>query len=191
MSSKENPKKNIASFTSINQQDINNEEQEFLVNHELITSISQTLTLVLEENKKLQNYKQIVKHQSKHSFSASTIPSISLYNYLKRIQGYSNINDSTLVLGLIYTDRICELAQITLTYYNIHRLLFCAILAAIKYNEDVYYENSYYAQIAGIKNKELKRIEYDFLSLINFNLFVHDSLFTKYHNYLHSSDTFK
>lgn len=191
MSLKDNQKIKTSSISNTTQQETSNKDPDFLVNHELISSISQTLTLVLEENKKLKNYKQIVKHQSRHSFSASTIPSISLYNYLERIQGYSNINDSTLVLGLIYTDRICELAQITLTYYNIHRLLFSAILAAIKYNEDVYYENSYYAQIAGIKNKELKQIEYNFLSLINFNLFVHDSLFTKYHKYLYSSTSFK
>ena len=163
----------------------NNDNEEIdAINKDLIFGISKTLNLVLEENKKLPDYKAIVKQQSKMPFSAAAVPAIPIFDYLIRIQTYSGLDKTTLIVTLIYIDRICEIAQITITYYNIHRLLFAAALIAIKYNEDCYYENSYYAQIAGVTTKELKRIEYTFLDLINFNLFVEDKQYVKYKNYL-------
>ena len=85
------------------------------------------------------------------AFSSSIIPNISIEEYLIRIQTYANIEKNTLILSLIYIDRLCKIASITLTYYNIHRILFISILISIKYNEDQYYNNKYYAEIAGVK----------------------------------------
>ena len=152
----------------------------------LIQSISKTLSLILEQNKKLNDYNQIVMLQSKMVFSAHSIPKISLFDYLTRIQTYSSIEAPTLICSLIYIDRICDIAGITLTYYNIHRILFAAVLTSIKYNEDVFYDNNYYAQVAGVRTKELKMIEYNFLELIEFNLFILEEEYLKYKNYLES-----
>ena len=108
------------------------------------------MTLILEENKNLKNYKDIIQKQSKMIFSASSVPGISIIDYLERIQTYSNLEKSTLISSLIFIDRFCELSKTTLTYYNIHRILFASIIIAIKYNEDSFYDNKYYAEIAGI-----------------------------------------
>ena len=153
-------------------------------NYLIIKSINNTLTCLLEENKKLINYHQIIRLQRKMPFNSHSIPSISILEYLKRIQMYSNIESSTLICSLIYIDRLCNSGQIILTYYNIHRILFAAILISIKYNEDRYYENIYYAKIAGISTRELKNIEYNFLAIINFNLFISEKEFLKYKKYL-------
>jgi len=149
-------------------------------NLDLIKSISSALTTILEENKKLDNYKEIVKKQSKMIYSASSIPNISINDYLIRIQTYSNIEKSTLILTLIQIDQICKKADIILTYYNIHRLLFAAVLISIKYNEDSYYDNKFYSEIAGVKLKELKMMEYTFLELNDFNVFVNDEDYEQY-----------
>ena len=164
------------------------EKEEVHLDLNLIEAISQTLTTILEENKKLSNYKEIVKNQSKIAFSASSIPSITIKDYLIRIQTYSNIEKSTLILSLIYVDRLCEVADLTLTYYNIHRILFTAVLMAIKYNEDNFYDNNFYAEIAGVKLKELKLIEYTFLDLIDFQMFVDDETLEKYKLYLENNE---
>ena len=92
-----------------------------------------------------------------------------------------------MILSLIYIDRLCKLGNIVLTYYNIHRILFTAILLAIKYNEDEFFENNYYADIAGIKICELKVIEYNFFCICDFNLFVNDDIFINYSRYLNDS----
>ena len=156
------------------------EKEPQIQNLDLIRSISSALTTILEENKKLDNYKEIVKRQSKMIYSANSIPNISINDYLIRIQTYSNIEKSTLILTLIQIDHICRKADIILTYYNIHRLLFAAVLISIKYNEDSYYDNKFYSEIAGVKLKELKMMEYTFLELNDFNVFVNDEEYEQY-----------
>ena len=163
------------------------EKEELNLDLDLIEAISQTLTTILEDNKKLNNYKEIIKNQSKMVFSATTIPSITIKEYLIRIQTYSHIEKSTMILSLIYIDRLCEIADITLTYYNIHRILFAAVLMAIKYNEDNFYDNNFYAEIAGVKSKELKMIEYTFLDMVDFKMFIDDETFEKYKLYLENN----
>ena len=148
-----------------------------LQNINLIKAISQTLISILENSKKINNYKEILKKQSKMAFNANLIPNISIEQYLIRIQTYGNMEKSTLIISLILIDRLCQRANLTLTYYNIHRILFTAILISIKYNEDTYYDNKYYADIAGVKLKELKLLEYSFINLIHFNLFIQDDIF--------------
>ena len=168
-------------------QEKKNEEdspQSKLPNFDLIRAIAITLNSILETNKNLENYKEIIRDQSRQVFSANIIPSISVKDYLIRIQTYSNIERSTLIISLIYIDRFCNKAKVTLTHYNIHRILFSSILMGVKFNEDNFYDNKYYAQIAGVKVKELKILEYHFIKLLNCELFVGRDLYDKYEAYL-------
>ena len=153
-------------------------------NKPLISAISETLNMILEQNKSLENYKDIIKQQSKMPFSANSIPEISIQDYLIRIQTYSNIEKSTLIISLIYIDRICENSNLNLTYFNIHRILFAAVLMSIKYNEDNFYDNKFYAEIAGVKLKELNMIENNFTDMIDFKYYVDDETYEKYKDYL-------
>ena len=164
------------------------EEDSQINNLEIINSISDTLSTILEKNKKIKNYKEILINQNTMCFSSYSIPNITIYEYLIRIQKYTLIEKNTLILSLIYIDRICQLNKIVLTYYNIHRILFASILIAIKYNEDEFYENKFYAEIAGIKVTELIIIEYNFFCMCDFNLYVNDDIFINYSRFLNKSD---
>jgi hypothetical protein len=159
-------------------------ENEEIQNIELINAISNTLTTILEKNKKLKNYREILKKQSMMYFSAYTIPNISIKDYLIRIQNYSLMEKSTLILSLILIDHMCKKSNIVLTPYNIHRILFSSVIISIKYNEDSYYDNNFYAQIAGIKPNELKLLEYKFLELNDFDVYVTDVEYEQYEQYL-------
>ena len=191
------------SFESENVSDVDEEEgdtkktnssnkedspQSILPNYDLIMAISTTLNSILDQNKHLDNYKEILKAQSPTVFSGNLIPNISIKDYLLRIQNYANIEKSTLILSLIYIDRLCNQGKVTLTYYNIHRILFSAVLISIKYNEDNFYDNKYYAQIAGVKLKELKTLEYFFIKMLNCNLYVNREDYDKYEGYLDNYD---
>ena len=168
-------------------QEKKNEEdspQSKLPNFDLIRAIAITLNSILETNKNLENYKEIIRDQSRQVFSANIIPSISIKDYLIRIQTYSNIERSTLIISLIYIDRFCNKAKVTLTHYNIHRILFSSILIGVKFNEDNFYDNKYYSQIAGVKLKELKVLEYNFIKMLNCELYVSRDLYDKYELYL-------
>ena len=159
-------------------------EEPKVKNLKLINSISNSLTTILEENKKLDNYKAIIKKQNKMIFSSNSIPNISINDYLKRIQTYSEIEKSTLIIALILIDHTCKKYGVILNYYNIHRVLFGSILISIKYNEDTYYDNKFYSEIAGVKLKELKLIEYAFLELNDFNVFINIKEYDQYSKYL-------
>ena len=164
------------------------EEHKQFPNINLIKAISQTLETILEDNKNRPNYKDILKKQSSMIFSSSNIPNISIENYLKRIQTYSNIEKNTLIISLIFIDRLCKISNLTLTYHNIHRILFTAILISIKYNEDNFYDNKYYSQIGGVKLKELRALEYNFVNMVHFKFFVNEEIFEKYRLYLDNFD---
>ena len=153
-------------------------------NINLINAISKTLTTILESNKKLKNYRDIIKKQCMMYFSANSIPNISIKDYLIRIQNYSKMEKSTLILSMILIDHMCKKSNIVLTIYNIHRILFSSVLISIKYNEDSYYDNNYYAQIAGVKPNELQLLEYKFLELNDFNVYVKDTEYEQYEKYL-------
>ena len=166
-----------------------NEKEEELVlnklpNSDLIKAISQTLETILEENKNNPDYKEIVKNKKKMPFISDSIPGISIEDYLIRIQTYANMEKNTLIVSLIFIDRLCKIADLTLTYYNIHRILFTSVLLSVKYNEDTFYDNKFYAEIAGVKLKELNLLEFTFTKMINFRLFINNDIFEKYVQYL-------
>lgn len=54
---------------------------------------------------------------------------------------------------------------------------------AIKYNEDCIYDNDFYSKVGGVAKKDLNKLEFNFLTLIEFNLFVNDETYNKYNDY--------
>ena len=152
-------------------------------NNIFLKKMSDLLTDICDESKKETNlfYKPL-------KCFYSNIPYISIKDYLEHIYKYSKINSSTIVLILIYIDRICNVTKCKLSYYIIHKLILGAMILAIKYNEDVFCSLKFYAKLGGITLNELRNLEVNFISLINFNLFVSDELFSKYNDYLLSSD---
>jgi hypothetical protein len=151
----------------------------------IIEKISDLLSDICQENKKESN---LFSNPLK-CFYTRNIPLISIKDYLEHIYKYTKINSSTIVLILIYIDRICNIHKGKLSYYNIHKLILGSMIIAIKYNEDEYYSMKFYAKIGGVTLVELCNLEYNFLSLINYNLMVNDDLFHKYNDYILSSDS--
>ena len=117
-------------------------------------------------------------------FISKKIPSVSIKSYLDRLAKYSKIENNTLLLILIYIDKVCDINKIRLNYFNIHKMILASMLVAIKYNEDDYYSNSFYAKVGGVSKSEIDVLEYEFLVLIDFNLYVSDDLFLKYYDYI-------
>ena len=154
---------------------INKEEQ-------IITStieiISELFINICEENKE----KKCNKNFLIKSFTNNFIPSISIKDYLLRLSKHSKVNESTIILILIYIDRICNLNNFVLNYYNIHKLILASFVLSVKYNEDNYYSMIFYSKIGGVSLFELNNLEYEYLILIRYNLFIQQELFDKYYN---------
>ena len=161
------------------------ESEEVKEGRRILQKISDLLTDICEESKKEPNlfYKPL------KCFYSKNIPLISIKDYLEHIYKYTKINTSTIILILIYIDRICNIHKCKLCYYNIHKLILGSMIIAIKYNEDEYYSQKFYAKIGGVTLAEICNLEYNFLSLINYNLFVNENLFGKYNDFILSTDS--
>ena len=117
-------------------------------------------------------------------FISKKIPGITIKDYMNRLLKYSKAFNGIFIIILIYLDTICTKHTINLNYNNIHKFILAAFIAAIKFHEDEYYSISYYAKLGGITQKELINLEYEFLSLIDFKLYINQELYDKYYDNL-------
>ena len=177
-----------------NEENINEKKKELIkkdfidvevnINQNLNSSISITLLNLISENRSKHNYKKLLKKQKNNIFNSLKVPKLSIGDFLYRITYYTKVNDETLISSLILIDRYCKKNKIILTVYNIHYLLFISILVTIKFMEDKFFSNKYYAAICGIKLSLLNKMEYEFLCGIKFELFIDKDFFTQYQNLL-------
>ena len=177
---KESPQSNYSSNSSNTSQTSSSNDISI---SKFIYSISQVLHNIITQNK--MNDRGSTQRPN-NRFHTTKVPQISIYDYLLRIKTYSQLEDTTLIISLILIDRFVQQSNISLNYNNIHRILFTAVLLSIKYNEDNIFTNNYYAEIAGVSVKELFNLENDFLSLVNFNLYIDPTLFAQYNLYLNN-----
>ena len=148
--------------------------------HKALITMADLLTDICEESSKDKDTNnKLIK-----PFLSKKIPSISIEKYLVRLVSHSKMEISTLILILIYIDKICKNNKFRLNYFNIHKLIVTSMLISIKYNEDDFFSNSFYAKVGGVSIRELNHLEYEFLSLIDFDLYVDEDLFSKYSNYI-------
>ena len=117
-------------------------------------------------------------------FNSKKVPAITINKYIMRIVKYSHPAYASIITTLIYIDKICETSNLILTNINIHRLLLSCFLLSIKFNEDDYYSNEYYAKVGGISLDELNKLEETILSLLDFSLFIDDELYDNYEKQL-------
>jgi len=55
-------------------------------------------------------------------------------------------------------------------------------MLAVKFFDDVYYSNAYYAKVGGVKTKEVNTLEQHFLRLIDWQLAVTPQEYEQYRN---------
>ncbi len=101
------------------------------------------------------------EHTEISAFTAIKRPSVDLESYFQRIYKYMECSDSCYILALIYIKRI-QAKGIAFDRLTKHRLLLVSVLAAVKFIEDSFYQNEYYAQVGGINLKELNNMEQQF-----------------------------
>ena len=157
-----------------------NNPEEKNINEIFLNKFNLTLETVIEVNKELSNYEDILNKQKNMSFTSKYIPSITVIKYLERIMHYTEAEESTFIIALIYIDRIGKISNIILTPFNVHKLIFVSVLLAIKYNEDTIFNFNYYSLISGMSINELQQLEVDFIILLKFKLYINKKEFNNY-----------
>ena len=113
-------------------------------------------------------------------FQSSSVPGISVLDYLYRVSNYAKCSDSCFIIALVYLDRLIETRSVALTVLNVHRLIITSVLVAAKMYEDEYFNNSFYARLGGVSVAELNALELEFVKLISFCTHVDLQIFNRY-----------
>lgn len=141
--------------------------------------IAELLKDIVEENShKSQDVKKI-------KFHTKNPPKKSLTKYIKRLIKYFEPEKSTLIISIIYIDKIFyqekeKEENLFLTYNNIYKVFLTSLILAIKFNEDYLEDNEFFAKHGGISLKELNKLEREFLSFIDYNLFIDNDVYEIY-----------
>ena len=181
---KDNLNSSLLSEKSISTNDGNiTEDEESLIelakvkNVKLSSLISKVLEKIINNNKINKRYKL-----RRDIFTGKSLPKITLIDYINRIITYSDSEINTIICSLIYIDRINKIKAIN--EFNIHRIFFTAVLISIKYNEDIIFNNDYYSKVAGVKLNEINKMELEFISLLDFNLYIDPEEFGSYKQFI-------
>ena len=146
----------------------------------LINIIGDTIENLIKYKQKINKLED--NYQNKISFNLKEIPNITITNYLKRLIKYSNPELSTLILGVIYFDRICNNGNIIFNFFNVYKLLLISFVLAIKFNEEYFETNQYYSKIGGLNLNNFNKLEIKVLEIINYDLYVYEDLYVNYLN---------
>ncbi|KAI4338768.1 hypothetical protein MLD38_023782 [Melastoma candidum] len=118
-------------------------------------------------------------------FHGLTRPAISVQQYLERIFKYANCSPCCLVVAYVYLDRFSRRQpSLPINTFNVHRLLIASVLVAVKFMDDIYYNNAYYAKVGGISTAEMNFLEVDYLFGLGFDLSISPTTFYDYYNNL-------
>ena len=180
---KKNLNSSFESENTINSIEVKYEdlEKEYSLSEEqlkLISSISQKLEKIIENN----NYYEYNNDEHNlliNAFNSKEFIDIPIYEFLTRIIMYFNCQDSSLIISLIYLDKLI-MKNINTNKYNIYQLLFTCLLISVKYNEDNIYKNNYYSEIIGITLEELNLLEYNLYYLLDFNAYIKNETYEYY-----------
>ena len=96
----------------------------------VIDTISDILEEIVKENEE-SNQNSDDDTPAMCAFSSKKPPKITNSKYFKRIMKYSKPEPSTLIISLIYIDKLCENANFVLNSHNIHRIILASLMLAI------------------------------------------------------------
>lgn len=147
------------------------------MNHKEKLEISFLINFLNDNLEKKENEKSdvyTIKH-SKHK----------LDNYIYRICKYFNkISDGSFelstifIMALVYIDKYSNMTNRKVNLQNIHLLILTSFLVSNKFIEDEPIENDLMAKIGGISLSVMNKLEYNFLSDIDFELRQDKNFFT-------------
>ena len=146
--------------------------------NQIITAIALNLKDLIEENKQNNNFLW-----KDNIFYLDQIPPISLEDYIRHLVKYTSMNISTLILSIIYIDQFCEKFKYVLSLNNIYRLLLISVFISLKFNEDIMVDAKTYSNIAGVSLEDLKMLELQMCTALNFEFFVKSEYYQQYFAY--------
>jgi len=146
------------------------------INKKFIKIITTNLCQLINDNfsNKIHNKNSYIK-----IFYNKYIPEIKLSEFVLKIIELTKCEFNTIIYSLILIDKL-YFKGIIINEFNIYKLLYISIIISIKMNQDIIYNNKYYAKILGVEPKELLILETNFLILLNFDIYISNDSFQYY-----------
>ncbi|KAI2634248.1 cyclin-domain-containing protein [Hypomontagnella submonticulosa] len=115
-------------------------------------------------------------------FHSRTAPGISVLDYLQRLAKHATLTPPLLLSMVSYIDRLCEYyPDFTINTLTVHRFLITAATVAGKGLSDSFWNNSFYARVGGVKVAELKLLELDFLTRVDWRIVPNPEVLVAYY----------
>lgn len=106
---------------------------------------------------------------------------ISIADFLDRLRRLFSCTNECFILALIYIHRIIKFCNgFRVCNLNVHRLLVTSVMLATKFCDDTYSSNTVYAQAGYVSTNKLNDLEWNFLVLINYTLYVSPTEYDQY-----------
>jgi hypothetical protein len=111
-----------------------------------------------------------------------TRPTISIRDYtVNRLLRYMKPSIEILSMALVLIDKLISRTEgLLITSENVHRLLSIAVVISTKFAEDVFYDNEYYAKVAGITLTEFSSLELLFFTYVDFDVWISEDIIFTY-----------
>ncbi|KAM3143016.1 hypothetical protein pb186bvf_004834 [Paramecium bursaria] len=114
-------------------------------------------------------------------FDSPKIPLISIYDFVGRIIKQAQCSQECLIMAVIHIDRLSQkYGRIILKSQNVHRMYVISVLISAKFYDDRFFQNVYYANVAGISHEEFNTLERKYLFLLDFKLLIDPAIFFSY-----------
>ncbi|KAI1766620.1 cyclin-domain-containing protein [Hypoxylon sp. FL1150] len=144
---------------------------------DMVTLIANMLSELIEANDLLA-----MKSGQLTRFHSRTAPGISVLDYLQRLAKHATLTPPLLLSMVSYIDRLCELyPDFTINTLTVHRFLITAATVAGKGLSDSFWNNSFYARVGGVKVAELKLLELDFLTRVDWRIVPNPEVLVAYY----------
>ena len=147
----------------------------FEENSNILSDISCFIIRYLSKTSSKINHSKLSKN-----FIGKYVTNVSVEDYLETVYYNLDLEINTLILSLIYLDRVCRMNNLLINIENFHRLFFTSLVIAIKYSDDSANFNSFYTEIGGVSLKCFNQMEKEFLKSIKYKLYVNEVEFNLY-----------
>ncbi|KAI1388780.1 cyclin-domain-containing protein [Hypoxylon trugodes] len=144
---------------------------------DMVTLIANMLGELIETNDSLA-----MKSGHLTRFHSRTAPGISVLDYLQRLAKHATLTPPLLLSMVSYIDRLCEYyPDFTINTLTVHRFLITAATVAGKGLSDSFWNNSFYARVGGVKVAELKLLELEFLTRVDWRIVPNPEVLVAYY----------
>ncbi|KAL3952775.1 hypothetical protein ACCO45_012718 [Purpureocillium lilacinum] len=104
-------------------------------------------------------------------FHSRSVPGITVATYLHRLATHATLTPPLLLAMVYYIDRLCAMyREFNINSLTVHRFLITAATVAAKGLSDAFLSNMNYARVGGVRVAELKLLELEFLSRVEWRI---------------------